>query len=335
MIAAIGLTLAVGPVAFAQSSAVAAADANPRLQEFEVVSLKPSDPNVMHQVGVQLSPDRIAMNYETVKGLICVAYNIPYWELSGGEPWMEKEHYDLEAKPPVGEGIAPYSQLHANFEVKDERLREMMQAMLADRFHLKFHRETATGTVSILEQSGKPLLLVPSKLKYAGMYGEGYSEVGGAVEGKGVGLYNTSMPELAKFLSEALLHHPVIDKTGLDGRYDFRSATIVTKEDFESGSVMNLYLPAVNEMGLKLTQAKGPVETFVIDHAERPSANLRARTFAELSGLPQRLLLRMRFRAAAMRYLLLTCTSESSSSFPEKPWPQARASASTPSSFTK
>jgi uncharacterized protein (TIGR03435 family) len=36
---------------------------------------------------------------------------------------------------------------------------------------------------------------------------------------------------------------------------------------------MNLYLPAVNEMGLKLTQAKGPVEKFVIDHAEYPSEN--------------------------------------------------------------
>jgi uncharacterized protein (TIGR03435 family) len=93
------------------------------------------------------------------------------------------------------------------------------------------------------------------------------------VEGKGVGLYNTSMPQLAKFLSETLLHHPVIDKTGLDGGYDFTSATIITKEDFVSGNRMNLYLPAVNEMGLKLTQAKGPVEKFVIDHVERPSDN--------------------------------------------------------------
>jgi len=277
-----GVVFAAGTIAFAQTTAsqsgtAGVAEGPGKLLEFEVVSLKPSDPNVGHHMGVQLSPDRIAMSYMTLTGLICVSYNIPYWEVSGAEQWMErdlsnpKDHFDLEAKMP--QDLAPYDQRHSNFEIGDERIREMMQAMLADRFHLKFHRETATGTVSILERSGKPLLLVPSSMKYAKMYGDGYSEVGGAVEGKGVGLYNTSIPQLAKFLSESLLHHPVIDKTGLDGRYDFRSATIVTKEDFESGNVMNLYLPAVNEMGLKLTPTTGPVEKFVIDHAEHPSGN--------------------------------------------------------------
>ncbi len=159
------------------------------LPEFEVVSLKPSDPNVGHHMGVQLSPDRLVMNFETLTGLICIAYNIPYWELLGAEPWMNrdmtdgKDHFDLEARLP--QNLAPYDQRHANFEIGDERIREMMQAMLADRFHLKFHRETATGTVSLLERSGKPLLLVPTSMKYAKMYGDGYSEVGGAVEGKG------------------------------------------------------------------------------------------------------------------------------------------------------
>jgi uncharacterized protein (TIGR03435 family) len=277
-----GVVLAFGTFALPQAtpalSATATATEGPgKLPEFEVVSLKPSDPNVGHHMGVQLSPDRISMNYMTLTGLICVAYSIPYWEISGAEPWMQrdlsdpKDHFDLEAKLP--QDLGPYDLGHSNFEIGDERIREMMQAMLADRFHLKVHRETAIGTVSILEQSGKPLQLVPSKLQYAKGYGEGYSQVGGAVEGKGVSLYNTSMPQLAKFLSEALLHHPVIDKTGLDGRYDFRSATIVTKEDFDSGNVMNLYLPAVNEMGLKLTQTKGPVEKFLIDHAEQPSEN--------------------------------------------------------------
>jgi uncharacterized protein (TIGR03435 family) len=277
-----GVALAFGTFAFpkttpARNATATAAGAPGRLPEFEVVSLKPSDPNVRHRMGVQLSPDRMAMNFETLTGLICVAYDIPFWELSGAEPWMErspsdpKDHFDLEAKLP--QDLGPYDMRYANFEIGDERIREMMQAMLADRFHLKFHRETATGTVSILEQSGKPLQLIPSKLKYAKAYGEGFSGVGGIAEGKGVGLYNTSMPQLAKFLSNALLHHPVIDKTGLDGRYDFTSATIVTKEDFEGGDVVNLYLPAVNEMGLKLTQATGPVERFVIDHAEHPSEN--------------------------------------------------------------
>jgi uncharacterized protein (TIGR03435 family) len=281
-VAIFGVALAAGTFAFpqttpAKSGTATVAEGPGKLLEFEVVTLKPTDPHVGHLMGVQLSPDRITMNNETLAGLICIAYNIPYWELSGGEPWTErdlsdaKDHFDLEAKMP--QELGPYDMRHANFDIGDERIREMMQAMLTERFHLTFHRETATGTVSIMEQSGKPLLLVPSKLKFASTYGEGYSEVGGAGEGRGVGMYNTSMPQLAKFLSEALLHRPVIDKTGLDGRYDFRSAVIVTKEDFENGNVQDMWLPAVGEMGLKLTQTKGPVEKFVIDHAERPSEN--------------------------------------------------------------
>jgi len=35
----------------------------------------------------------------------------------------------------------------------------MLQALLIDRFQLKFHRETKTGDVYLLEQSGKPLAL--------------------------------------------------------------------------------------------------------------------------------------------------------------------------------
>jgi uncharacterized protein (TIGR03435 family) len=270
LVAVIGVALAAGPIVFGQSAAAAGTSA--KLPEFEVVSIKPSDPNAMHMMGVQLSPDRLAMNNESVKGLICVAYNIGNWQLSGGEPWMEKEHFDFEAKPPQGDGTAPYNQRHGNFDVADERLRQMMQAMLADRFHLKFHRDTATGTVSILEQSGKPLLLIPSQMKGAKMFGEGFSGDIAASEGRGISLYNTSMQQLAKMLCD-ILRRPVIDKTGLDGSYDFRSATILTKEDFQNGNVMSMLIPAVNEMGLKLTQAKGPVETFVIEHAERPSAN--------------------------------------------------------------
>lgn len=94
----------------------------------------------------------------------------------------------------------------------------------------------------------------------------------GVASGKGWGIYNTSMPQLAKVIS-GMLHHPVIDKTGLDGSYDFRSAMIFSDEDFQSGDVVGSFLPAVSEMGLKLTTARGPVETFMIDHAEPPSPN--------------------------------------------------------------
>jgi len=160
----LGAVLAFGTFALPQappapSATATAAEASGKLPEFEVVSLKPSDPNVGHHMGVQLSADRISMNYITLAGLICVAYNIPYWEVSGAEPWMArdmtdpKDHFDLEAKMP--QNLAPYDQRHSNFEVGDERVRQMMQAMLADRFHLKFHRETVV-TAHIRARTPRP-----------------------------------------------------------------------------------------------------------------------------------------------------------------------------------
>ena len=96
-----GVVLAFGTFASpqttpAQSATAAAAEWPGKLPEFEVVSLKPSDPNVGHHMGVQLSSDRIAMNYETLTGLIRVAYNIPNWELSGSESWMDRGPFDPE-----------------------------------------------------------------------------------------------------------------------------------------------------------------------------------------------------------------------------------------------
>ena len=269
-IAIIGLALAAGPITFAQNAA--SANASAKLPEFEVVSLKPTDtsPGVMHLVGVQLTKDQLTMNSTSLKGLICVAYAIPHWELAGGEPWMEKENYDFVAKLP--QDGSSYNLRHGIFDITDEHIREMMQAMLAERFQLKFHREAKTGTISILAQSGKPLLLVPSQMKTAKPDGNGFGGFG-AVEGKGLSLYNSSMPQLAHFLSGNILRHPVIDKTGLEGGYDFQSKTILTKEDFESGDHLSMWLAAVKEMGLKLTDSSGPVETFVINHAEPPSAN--------------------------------------------------------------
>jgi uncharacterized protein (TIGR03435 family) len=274
-IALIGLALAAGPIAFTQNAA--SANANAKLPEFEVVSLKPTDPNGRHIIGLQLTKDQLTMDAMTLKGLISVAYNIPNWELSGLDPWMDRDfgdardHFDLVAKLP--QNLAPYNLRHGYFDLADDHVRQMMQAMLADRFHLKIHRETATGKVSLLEQSGKPLLLVPAKRKYASSSDDEHGEIGGAVSGVGIGFYNITMPQLAKFLSEAILHHPVINKTGLDGGYDFRSATIVTDDDIRSGNTMSMFVPMVKEMGLRLTDSTGPVEKFVIDHAEPPSAN--------------------------------------------------------------
>lgn len=75
------------------------------------------------------------------------------------------------------------------------------------------------------------------------------------------------MQQLAQWASD-IVHQPVIDRTGLTGSYDYQSPMQAQQSDYEDS--FRLLIP---ELGLKLERAKGPVEFFVIDHAEKPSPN--------------------------------------------------------------
>ncbi len=66
------------------------------------------------------------------------------------------------------------------------------------------------------------------------------------------------------------LGRPVIDRTGIEGEFDFK-VDYAIDDNPNSGS--SLLVAVQEQLGLKLEAAKGPVETLVVDHAERPSAN--------------------------------------------------------------
>jgi uncharacterized protein (TIGR03435 family) len=272
LLVAVACTLAPG--AIAQTATPPAA---PTI--FEVATIKPIDPTpgVMHMVGVKVFPGgRVTITTFSLKSLICTAFDIDYWQLSGGDAWTEKERYDLEAKPAQTDPPVTYNVRHSNGTIADQRLRKMLQALLIERFQLKFHRDTTTGQVYLLEKSGKAIPLVLSKESAAKMYGEGYSgEVG--IAGNRWGIYNASMRDVAKYFSNSFLHRPVLDHTGIDGAFDFRWTIPDTEPNVRGEDFMNMvqtsYPLFVDAMGLKLTKSTGPVEAFVIDHAEPPSPN--------------------------------------------------------------
>ena len=148
----------------------------------------------------------------------------------------------------------------------------MLRTLLTERFQLKVRRETKTGPVYLLERTGKQFLLRPTK------YTEDQPVMGahgssGEVEHVGGNwfLFNASAPQLAKFASDYVLHKPVIDQTGLEGSFDYRDPNV--KIDQDNGDFEGSFTVFIRDIGLKLTSSKGPVETFVIEHAERPSAN--------------------------------------------------------------
>ncbi len=239
---------------------------------FEVASIKPFDTtNGVMNAGVTVYPGgRLVIHALPLKTLIMTAYNAGYWQLSGGEDWMGKDVYDVEAKPAAQSGT--YSLRHTRFGIGDERVRQMLQTLLADRFQLKVRRETKTGLVYLLERSSKTFLLRPTKYTEDKpvMDTPGFSGDVEHVRGHWF-LFNTSLPQLAKYASDTVLHRPVIDRTGLEGAFDYRDADAKTEQD--NSDVEGSFTVFVRDVGLKLTSSKGPVETLLIEYAKKPSAN--------------------------------------------------------------
>lgn len=254
------------------SACAAAAD----LPEFEAATIKPVDPTAMQLMELHVYPGgRLVINSESLKSLIVEAFNLNPGELKGGEDWMDSVRYRVEAKPPTEMRAKIPNAQRSWFGIGDSNVRAMLQALLIDRFQLKFHRESKEGTVYVLGKSGKPLLLKPVKSAPT-------EDADGKpldpplsgnisrVEGRGWFLINASMPQLARILS-GTLRAPVLNQTDLDGYFDFQSKVIQTKEDFQDNGVG--LLDAIKEMGLELKKTTGPVGAFVIAHAEKPRSD--------------------------------------------------------------
>lgn len=244
------------------------------MPEFEVASVRPSGPNPREVNGFYTyEGGRIAGHGCTIEYLVMIAYNVQRFQISGA-PGLTKmsneERFDLEAKPPESSRSSHWeTSSPKNYPGEEER--QMLQSLLAERFKLQVHREVRQGPVFILRlgAEGKKLKLTPSKDKTEYSWAGGIG--GGLPGGDGLRGMNISMREFTVRLS-SWLERPVMDETGLQGAFDFEFHS--GEEDVNSNiDVTTSIVSSLKGVGLNLSPAKGPVETIVIDHVERPSEN--------------------------------------------------------------
>jgi uncharacterized protein (TIGR03435 family) len=281
--AAMGLALAAAGSLVTQGEAQQPHDASaaqPQLA-FEVATIKPVDTTRPRPSQIRVYPGgRMVIRGFSLLRLITTAWDLPYWQVVSTEQWVNSSRFDVEGKPPEDvRDITPVGE-YSNAVIHDARVRSMLQALLIERFDLRFHLEKQAGAVCLLQRGAGPLRLEPLELNlYTKSKDGSFSPSGsyptgdtGLASGKPVAFYKTSMFQLADLLGD-LKHCPVRDETGLQGFYNFTSKTVVTDEDFKAGDPMHLLVDAVPEMGLKLVKTQGVVEKFVIDHVQQPSPN--------------------------------------------------------------
>ena len=240
----------------------------PKFETFEVATIKlaPSDAKRGRYIKMQ-GTRRFVENDYTLKLLIAAAYNLNPKAISGGPAWLSSEHYDILAVTP-GE-VQP---------TRDEQM-AMLRSLLSDRFKLTFHRQPKVFSVYALEVAKGGPKLRPSTA----------SPEDPAVMGPGqvfpqrilLPARNASMKDFTSLLQRAILDRPVIDRTGLAGRYDFELEWAPDESQFggEVAAATNTApsLPLLSaiqqELGLRLEPTKAPIDAFVVDTAERPSEN--------------------------------------------------------------
>ena len=247
---------------------------------FDVASVRPTQ-RVGRQVDMGIvnpaHKSEFSASSVSLHILIQLAYNFGAFQIAGGPDWIDTTYFTVQAKsdPTVDDALARLSDDYARLEKL-----HMVQAMLADRFHLRAHWETRQQTAYTMTIAKDGLKMQPTKSPMpvgdptmapttptTGVHAHGGPQ-GIEIDGE-----RFSMRAIALMLSTEL-RTPVIDKTGDKGYYDF---AFQFSRDSLGETPADAYprIPdaAQEELGLKLDLQKGPVDVMVIDHAELPTEN--------------------------------------------------------------
>jgi len=265
--------------AWAQSAAAPA---------FEVASIRPAQqPAQGVNLGMRIDGAQVRATL-ALKDFIGIAYSVKVYQISGPD-WLASEWFDIAAALPAGSAPG--------------QIPEMLQSLLAERFQLKLHRDKKDFPVYALEVGRGGLKMPENPPDDNTPSAEGGRGVNVGVSGSGQGVSvnlgrgssytfannqfeakKLTMTDLANNM-ERFLDRPIVDMTGLKGKYDF--ALDLTEEDYramliraavssgivlppqalrllDTGEPVSLF-SAVEKLGLKLEARKAPLDWLVID----------------------------------------------------------------------
>lgn len=247
----------------AQPTSPAVPNATAQMSAYEIVSVKPSKPGC-DVMSFQSPPGRLMIHCYDLQRLLFVAYNIRLEAKIPGMPgWGYSIPFDIDAKADETTTDAMNRFTEGKQRIQTQR---MIQEILADRFKLRVHTETRERPVYDLVIAKRGFKLKPTQM---GDQPDGnYSWGSGRIQVRG-----GPIASLVYCLSEGLADRIVIDKTGLTGNYEINLTWTPDDQQGTPDAGPTLFTAIEEQLGLKLIPSKGPVDTFVVDHAEKPTEN--------------------------------------------------------------
>jgi len=254
-------------LSFAQASGdPPAGDAHPAsVSRFEAADVRKSPYMAQPWLdGPHLEGDRYVLYQGTMADLIATAYHVDAANVQGGPSWLEFDRYDIQAK------TAPAT--------KDAQQRLMLQALLAERFHLAVHNGTAPMPAYVLKvEKDKP------RLKPAESTEDSRCDLQPRAPGGppqfAFSCHNQTMEQLSRLLRDTrgggYLNElePVVDGTGLKGGFDFDIKWTPSGARAQAGAdAVSIFDALDSQLGLKLALETAPRPVLVVDRVdEKPS----------------------------------------------------------------
>lgn len=242
-----------------------AADADPT---FDVATIKPNPSGGTRLQGLTMNGRNFRVRNGSLMDLVTVAYNVQVNQVLSAPGWADSDRYDIDAVPdqPGQPNIL--------------QLRTMIRKLLEDRYKLTIHRERREMPAYVLSGDKTGQKLKPSQTingQLPGMF---------ASPGKGgltLHLVNGTMTDFTGFLQMLVLDKPVVDRTGIEGRYDENITFTPDQTQFHGNppklpqtddpEASDLFTAIQQQTGLKLAAQKTEVDVIVLDHVEKPSPN--------------------------------------------------------------
>lgn len=230
-----------------------ARDAGP---DWEVVTVKPSDPNAVGD-HIDQNGRHLVLAGDTVEMLLVLGYNVQKNQIADAPDWVKTARWNIE-------GLC-----NTDGEMNLPQLQTMIRKVLAERFGLKLHkdqREMAVYRLTVTKGGPKMTAGDPNGSP------EQHPRDGSGQHSET--MKNASMAELALVL-EFRVDRPIVDQTGLNGRYDFTLKWTYDEDraPTDGSAAPSLFTAVQEQLGLKLEPVKAPADVLVIDQVERPGEN--------------------------------------------------------------
>ena len=230
------------------TAGVAAQNASPG---FEVASVKQNRSGSLSSNN-RMAGERYRATNMSLVALLRSAYSVQAFQIAGLPDWAEVDRFDIDARIESGANAGEWPL--------------MLRRLLADRFKLALHREQRQSAIfTLLVAPGGPALNPGDPSKCTGS-SCGLNATPTQIVGE-----NVTMGQFAERLSRSLGTH-VVDGTALRGNFDFKLTWPPDDQFGSRGASANpaLFTAIQEQLGLRLQSGRGPVETLVIDRAERP-----------------------------------------------------------------